>query len=45
MFDKYEVTDGEKPEDVSMKFYGGTPYHHWVVLSMNNIKDRFMIGR
>ena len=40
MFDKYEVTDGEKPEDVSMKFYG-TPYHHWVVLSMNNIKDRF----
>ena len=40
MFDKYEVQDGEKPEDVSMKFYG-TPYHHWVVLSMNNIKDRF----
>jgi len=40
MFDKYEVTDGEKPEDVSMKFYG-TPYHHWIVLSMNNIKDRF----
>ena len=40
MFDKYEVTDGEKPEDVSMKYYG-TPYHHWVILSMNNIKDRF----
>ena len=40
MFDKYEVQDGEKPEDVSMKFYG-TPYHHWVVLSMNNVKDRF----
>ena len=40
MFDKYEVADGEKPEDVSMKFYG-SPYHHWVVLSMNNIKDRF----
>ena len=40
MFDKYEVSDGEKPEDVSMKFYG-SPYHHWVVLSMNNIKDRF----
>ena len=40
MFDKYEVTDGERPEDVSMKFYG-TPYHHWIVLSMNNIKDRF----
>ena len=40
MFDKYEVIDGEKPEDVSMKFYG-TPYHHWVILSMNNIKDRF----
>ena len=40
MFDKYEVTDGEKPEDVSMRFYG-TPYHHWVILSMNNIMDRF----
>tara|TARA_Y100001937_G_scaffold7419_1_gene9449 strand:+ start:315 stop:842 length:528 start_codon:yes stop_codon:yes gene_type:complete len=40
MFDKYEVLDGERPEDVSMKFYG-TPYHHWVVLSINNIKDRF----
>ena len=40
MFDKYEVQDGEKPEDVSMRFYG-TPYHHWVILSMNNIKDRF----
>ena len=40
MFDKYEVQDGEKPEDVSMRFYG-TRYHHWVILSMNNIKDRF----
>ena len=40
MFDRYEVKDGEKPEDVSMRFYG-TPYHHWVILSMNNIKDRF----
>ena len=39
-FDKYEVKDGEKPEDVSYKFYGAVDYH-WVVLSINNIKDRF----
>ena len=40
MFDKYEVQDGEKPEDVSHKFYG-TPSYHWVVLSINNISDRY----
>ena len=40
LFDKYEVKSGEKPEDVSQKFYG-TPYYHWVVLAMNNIKDRY----
>ena len=34
-FDKYEVKDGEKPEDVSYKFYGAVDYH-WVVLSINN---------
>ena len=39
-FDKYEVQDGEKPEDVSYKFYGVVDYH-WVVLSINNIKDRY----
>ena len=39
-FDKYEVKDGEKPEDVSYNFYGSVDYH-WVVLSINNIKDRF----
>ena len=40
MFDKYEVTDGEKPEDVSMRFYG-TPYNHWGKQSMKNINDRY----
>ena len=39
-FDKYEVKDGEKPEQVSHKFYGSTDYH-WVVLSINNISDRY----
>ena len=39
-FDKYEVKDGEKPEQVSHRFYGSTDYH-WVVLSINNISDRY----
>ena len=39
-FDKYEVKDGEKPEQVSHRFYGSVDYH-WVVLSINNISDRY----
>ena len=39
-FDKYEVKDGEQPEQVSHRFYGSTDYH-WVVLSINNISDRY----
>ena len=40
LFDKYSVKDGEKPEDVSHRFYG-SPDYHWVVLSINNISDRY----
>ena len=39
-FDRYEVKDGEKPEQVSHRFYGSVDYH-WVVLSINNISDRY----
>ena len=40
LFDKYNVKLGETPEMVSQRFYN-SPYYHWVILSVNNIKDRF----
>ena len=40
MFDKYDVTSGEKPEDVSYKQYGTTAYYYQILL-VNNITDRF----
>tara|TARA_Y100000310_G_scaffold143193_1_gene142602 strand:+ start:181 stop:708 length:528 start_codon:yes stop_codon:yes gene_type:complete len=40
LFDKYDVKDGESPEIVSERFYG-TQDFWWVVLLMNNIKDRY----
>ena len=39
-FSSYRVPAGERPEDVSYKFYGTVDYY-WIVLLMNNIKDRF----
>ena len=40
VFDKYNVKEGEKPEDVAFKYYGDAQYH-WVILITNNITDRF----
>ena len=40
VFDKYNVKEGEKPEDVAFKYYGD-PTYHWVVLMVNNITDRY----
>jgi len=40
VFDKYNVKEGEKPEDIAFKYYGDAQYH-WVVLMVNNITDRF----
>ena len=40
VFDKYNVKEGEKPEDVAFKYYGDAEYH-WVVLMVNNITDRY----
>jgi len=40
LFDKYDVEEGEKPEDVAYKIYGDTDYF-WVVTLMNNIVNRF----
>ena len=40
LFDKYNVGDGETPEQTSEILYGTQDYW-WVVLLMNNVKDRF----
>lgn len=39
-FTTYTIRDGERPEDVSMKFYG-TPFLHWVIMMYNNIIDPY----
>ena len=40
IFDKYDVKEGEKPEDVAYKWFGDAEFH-WVILMTNNITDRF----
>ena len=34
VFDKYNVKEGEKPEDIAFKYYGDAEYH-WVVMMVN----------
>tara|TARA_R100001460_G_scaffold18016_9_gene38320 strand:+ start:1376 stop:1915 length:540 start_codon:yes stop_codon:yes gene_type:complete len=40
VFDKYNVKEGENPEDVAFKYYGDAQFH-WVVLMVNDITDRY----
>ena len=40
IFDKYNVKEGENPEDIATKLYGD-PTLHWVVLMVNNVTDRY----
>ena len=40
LFDKYDVKEGERPEDIAFKFYGD-PGLHWIILMTNNITDRY----
>ena len=40
LFDKYDVKEGEKPEDVAFKWFGDAELH-WVILMTNNITDRY----
>ena len=40
IFDKYDVKEGERPEDVAYKWFGDAEYH-WVILMTNNITDRY----
>jgi len=40
LFDKYDVSNGETPEEVAFKIYG-SPEYHWVVLILNDVTDRY----
>ena len=40
LFDKYDVIEGEKPEDVAYKAYGDADYF-WVITLVNNIVNRY----
>ena len=40
LFDKYDVAEGEKPEDVAYKVYGEADYF-WVITLVNNIVNRY----
>tara|TARA_A100001015_G_scaffold105834_1_gene117514 strand:+ start:958 stop:1500 length:543 start_codon:yes stop_codon:yes gene_type:complete len=39
-FDKYDVQEGEKPEDIAYKLYGDADYF-WVITLTNNIVNRY----
>ena len=40
IFDKYNVKQGEKPEDVAFKWFGDAEYR-WLILMTNNVTDRY----
>ena len=40
IFDTYDVKDGETPEILAHRLYGDSELH-WVILSVNNITDRY----
>ena len=40
LLDKYDVSEGEKPEDIAYKIYGDADYF-WVVILVNNIVNRY----
>jgi len=37
-YEKYDVLDGETPEELSFRFYGTTGFH-WLILMVNDIVD------
>ncbi len=40
LLESYDVSDGEKPEDVAFKMYGDTEFF-WVVCMINNIENPY----
>ena len=39
VFDKYDVKEGERPEDIAFKYFGD-PELHWIILMTNDVTDR-----
>ena len=40
LYDEYDVADGDRPEDIAVKWFGNAKLH-WVILMTNNITDRY----
>ena len=40
VFSKYDVKEGQRPEDVAFEQYGNSN-HHWIVLMMNEMTDPY----
>jgi hypothetical protein len=40
VFSKYDVKEGQRPEDVAFEQYGN-PEYHWIVLMMNDMVDPY----
>ena len=40
LFDRYDVKEGERPEDIAFKWFGDAELH-WVILMTNNVTDRY----
>ena len=40
LFDRYDVLEGEKPEDIAYKIYGDADYF-WVITLVNNVVNRY----
>ena len=40
LFEKYDVVNGERPEDIAFKWFGDAQLH-WVILMTNNVTDRY----
>ena len=40
LYQEYDVPNGERPEDTSMKHFGD-PQYHWIVLMTNGSQDGF----
>ena len=38
LLDPYDVQDGETPEILADRHHG-SPYYHWVIMLMNNVRD------
>jgi len=40
LYDRYDVTDGDRPETIAFNHFGSAQYH-WIILLTNNITDAY----